>query len=92
MAFPVETLAALLGRTTGMGESSSMSDVFGVASADGLLLKTGDTPVLGVPKVVEREGVRDCLDLTMVEVQQVCARPKLISLMAWKPKLLNHMT
>lgn len=64
MPFPVEALVALLGRATGIGESSSMSDVSGVAGADGLLLKTGDTPTLGVPKVVEREGVRV---LTMVE-------------------------
>lgn len=102
MAFPVEALVALLGLATGIEVSSSMSDVSGVTCVDGLLLKSGDTPVLGVPKVVEREGVRVCLDLAMMGMRQGLflvegstfsrsGASKLISLMAWKMKLLDHM-
>lgn len=104
MAFPVEALVALLGLATGIEVSSSMSDVSGVTCVDGLLLKSGDTPVLGVPKVVEREGVRVCLDLAMMGMRQglflvegstfsrsPSGASKLISLMAWKMKFLDHM-
>ena len=83
----VEALVALLGWATGMNVSSSMSEVSGVACADGSLLKMGDSPVLEVPKVVEREGVRFCMDFAMGGVRQGAS--KLISLVIG-PRLTHH--
>lgn len=53
---PEEVLVALLGRSSGFGDSSSMSEVSGVGRAEFLLLKTGDPAVEVVPPVTDREG------------------------------------